>query len=375
MLSRAGTAVARGTVVGGLTVLFPILGLSPIAAAETSVTLSGEMEFRAGLVHNQRRQPGAGRRTEFGETNDAEIQVDARTKLDNGVKFHAHIELNGRDSSDRVDEQYLRITGGFGQLVIGWENSAAYQMQFRPKDAGIGIGDAEDWITNPTGASGSGDSGFEAVRLRFEDNDANKATYYTPRFAGVQFGLSYVPDTFQDTNGPVSSNGVYREGLSLGANLVRDFGSWGVGFAVGYSTWLDGPNDLGERPQGLSLGGRVKVGRVTVAAAYAKFDDLFDRGGADPGNAQDGYGYQAGVAYAAARDAFSLVYHRGVSADETAFSGDDKSDILMLSARRTLAPGVSIAGSAAFAHWHGEIPGPADDNKGWTFVFELLLEF
>ena len=84
---------------------------------------------------------------------------------------------------------------------------------------------------------------FGTTRSRFHDNDSEKINYYTPRFAGFQFGASYIPNSSQDRNGapePIST--AYSQGYAFGANFVRTFGAFDIAASAGYMA-VAGPAD------------------------------------------------------------------------------------------------------------------------------------
>lgn len=376
-LLNGTTAIgALGTILGGaLSAAVPVGGNS--AEAGVTVSVNGFIRQRVGFATNRDGHADVGGRTDVDSQSDSEIHFNARTELDNGIKIRGHVELDANSQDDIIDEQYVQISGNFGQLVLGSENSAAYQMQIFPRTVGIGLGEVEEWVVEASGASGSGDSAIEDVRLRFEDNDADKVTYYTPRFAGFQLGMSYVPNTEQDMNGSqASTDAVYGNGLAVGLNFKRKFDGFGVGVAGGYTTWLTQPfAHPGANPEGFGAGAELGVGALTFTGGYMSINNLFDGAGDVTDDAQDGYGYAFGVRYKMGPNRFGAMYHHGVVEGKTNIDGEDRSDLVFLSADRKLGPGVRVSLSAFWADWVGEEPGPDDDNDGYGIVTELRLSF
>ena len=374
----------KGTAAHG--VLGAMLGGAFIAAApvdltraEAGVTVSvnGFVRQRIGFATNRDGHADVGNRVDVDSQSDSEIHFNARSELDNGIKLRAHVELDANNQSDIIDEQYITIDGNFGRLVLGSENSAAYQMQLRPRTVGIGYGEIEEWVVEASGASGSGDSAIEDLRLRFEDNDSDKITYYTPRIAGFQLGVSYVPNAEQDMNGSIATiDEVYGNGVAVGLNFKRKFDGFSIGVAGGYTTWLTQPiNHPGANPEGFSAGVELGVGALTFNGGYIYFNNLFDGAGDFTDDAQDGYGYGFGVRYKTGPYQFGALYHHGVVEGKTNIDGEDRSDLVFLSAQRRLGPGVRISLSAFWADWVGEEPGVDDDNDGYGVVTEVRLDF
>ena len=63
------------------------------------------------------------------------------------------MQLEGNGGGDTIDESYLIVKGGFGEINLGSENSAMYKMHYGAKDMGIGFnsGDQSAWVN--TGGS------------------------------------------------------------------------------------------------------------------------------------------------------------------------------------------------------------------------------
>ena len=184
-----------------------------------------------------------GERAAFDVHTENEIHFNARTELDNGIKLRAHIELEAgagiSPASDVIDEQYIIVRGNFGQLTIGSEDNAGHLMTIGYMGSwATGVGqnltfDVGDFITRPYGAKFDG--ALNDPRLRDGDNDSDKITYYTPRFAGFQLGGSYIPNASQDRGGSqASTDETYHDGYSFGLNFQRKFDQFGIGAGVGY---------------------------------------------------------------------------------------------------------------------------------------------
>jgi len=62
------------------------------------------------------------------------------------------------------------------------------------------------------------------------NNDAQRITYFTPRFSGFQLGASYARDANQDNSNQVdaNANGTLHDIFDIGANYVNSFGAFDV---------------------------------------------------------------------------------------------------------------------------------------------------
>src|SRR5690606_27287688 len=103
------------------------------------------------------------------------------------------------------------LEGGFGRFEIGGTDGSAFKMHYTSPWFVPGNGvDSPNILNLPSTVNISRHSTFSLMAA-----DANKVTYFTPRFAGFQLGLSYTPD--------VSYNGPNPNGLGAlpGGTLGR----------------------------------------------------------------------------------------------------------------------------------------------------------
>lgn len=165
-----------------------------------------------------------------------EVRFTATSLLDNGMTVGAETQLNVINGSGTIDETYIWVEGGFGKTTIGSENDASYLMHYSaPWTVGLNGVDSPNYRHTAT----------TAVRTSTQthlSNDSNKITYFTPRFSGFQFGVSYTPE--YAGNDPVANGwGVRDRGLDgsgmhdiigVGANFTRDLGDFAVSASAGW---------------------------------------------------------------------------------------------------------------------------------------------
>jgi len=150
--------------------------------------------------------------------HEGEIHFTGNTTLDNGLKFGVNIQLEARATGDQVDETFMFVEGSFGRVNMGSENSAAYLMHYSAPAPVIG------YVLDDNNANASG---FAAVVTSANGtSDADKITYFTPRFSGFQFGASYTPDSGWESgqDSPYSPNnleGTREEAYALAVNYVN----------------------------------------------------------------------------------------------------------------------------------------------------------
>jgi len=380
MLAGAGEAQAQGT---------------PIA-----VTVGGYFYNFVGWVdQDDRKGAGAiGKPASVDQQNDGEIWFNIRGQLANGMVIGGRVELEAMTESDQIDESYLFVEGGFGRFELGTINNVAYRMQYRGPNVASGFGHNEgnvvNWVVNST-RSPLFDSTLNITALRFVDNDSNKINYYTPRFAGFQFGLSYIPEASQDREAivPNLSDG-YNNGFAAGANYVQDFGTWRIAAALGYMRWEAPDGSPNKDPYGYSAGLQLGFGGLTVGGSYARIKNGRTAAGgcssgagtnsagnssggatAAPGCAIDGDAWDVGVQYVSGPASVSLSYLQGNNKGTLGTSGEDKHWTVTLVGRYTLAPGIALMASLFYVDYDGKDPGPGFDNQGGGIVGGLLLNF
>ncbi|MDF3072969.1 MAG: hypothetical protein K0S54_636 [Alphaproteobacteria bacterium] len=133
---------------------------------------------------------------------EGEIWFNGITKLDNGTNVGFRIELEAYTTADQVDEHYLFFSGDWGRIEAGATNGVMSKMVYGAPSALPGFGFISQnfnfgtgWATNTAYST--------AIQDDRHNGDANKISYFTPRFAGFQLGVSYTPEFQPGVNGNV----------------------------------------------------------------------------------------------------------------------------------------------------------------------------
>jgi len=377
------------------------------AEAKIDVTTNGYFNVHVGapLADNEDVfEPGGGTSTINGPgprivehsvadvQTDGEIHFNASTELDNGIKLRAHIELETGDAgfeTDYIDEQYVIVRGNFGQLTIGSEDVAPQLMT---------LGYSGSWATQ-VGLNNNLDAGryfgrpyvpkntvFD-IRLAADiSNDADQISYFTPRFAGFQFGVSYIPNQEQDQSGsPASTDAQYHDGFGIGANFDRKFDMFGIGTGVGYTTfnapsnWVDAKD-----AQQWNAALRLDFGPFRIAGAVRKVINFME-GDTKASTTRSGTIYDIGGRLTFGPNAFSLTYANGYCHCDRATGDDRERQVAILSYARTLAPGVKWAADILYGNFEGDAaqsvvdaaigPGGKQDYDGFAINTSLSMNF
>ncbi len=341
---------------------------SAMAAEKIQAKVGGYMEQWIGFTD----QDDVGTGTDLSGADiksDSEIHFKGSTTLDNGIEFGINVQLEGNTDGDQIDESYLFVSGSFGEVNLGGENSAMYKMHYAPSDFGIGLnsGDQNGWVS-AAGVGGTtgqfrgpfGSTYAEPGRV----NDANRITYYSPRFSGFQIGASYTPDNTEDSNGNNDRNSGLNDGFSVGANFKGDFGGASVGVSGGYGQ-IDNGAAGGDDPEAYNVGATVSFGGFGIGASYAEADDDTSVG--------DMEGYNLGASYSSGPWGVSLSYYNGErDGGGTALAAE--METVHLSGKYALGPGVTAAATLGFNDIEDE-SGTGEDNEGTYFVAGIRLSF
>ena len=354
------------------------------AASKIKMKIGGYMEQWVGYVSNDDGvdQDFSG----FDVKSDAEVMFKGSTKLDNGMTVGVNVQLEANSNAgDQIDESYIILKGGFGEINLGSENSAQYKMHYAPSDFGIGMnsGDESSWVATIADAGGDqisksgmfraplGSTYVEVTRA----NDSEKITYYTPRVEGFQLGVSYSPDSNQDSNGMPNRDTNNTDLVMVGANFKRNMGGMSIGVSAGYGTVTDAPSAAGSlEPSATNFGVKIGMGGMSAGVSMASFEDH---------GSGDGTSINAGVAYSSGKMGVSLAYLHGErDGSGTTGAGDldgqSESDVFHLSAKYSLGGGVTWAGTlghVTFSSDDVDIDNTVDEVSATYVVTGIKIGF
>ncbi len=304
------------------------------------------------------------------QQSDSEIHFRGKLEADNGLTFSVKVELEGNsrttgdpgESDTPIDESQLTVRGAFGEIVLGAEDGASVLTHHGVRDVGFGMvcGDVGKWINgiDECSTKGLGTAGHGL-------GDRNQISYFSPRVSGVQFGVTYVPNSKQEAEkAPLHNNDV--DAGSIGANYKGEFGGANVAVSAGHyerSQTAAGSDAFTYTNFGLQVG----MGAFSFDVAYATADDGMKADGVNDVDV-----VAAGVMYSDGPMAISLA-HTMAEADE----GTEQSATL-LSGSYTLAPGVAWKSTLFGAEKdRGSSAGEDEGStvEGTGFVTGITLSF
>ncbi len=331
------------------------------ASEKISLSVGGYMEQWAGVASQDNAYAS---RNAF--QSDTEVHFKGSTTLDNGIEVGASIELEGEggNSGSMIDEQYLYVNGGFGQVKLGAEDGAANDMSILAPSTGpvnAQDGDLSNWVSLST----------NYANYYSQGGDAKRVTYYTPVLGGFRAGVSYTDDKTSENNDTATTN---NSVVSLGLEYKGDFD--GVSVAVAAT----GEQDQASEGQWYHVGGTVGFGNFTVGASYGVADDEISAGNRNAKDREQD-GYDVGVSYAMDAATVSATYYHETEEQGTG-GGEDELDVVHLGLSYTLGAGVEWKSSvfwfdnarsaSSTIRGTGEL---STDNDGYGVVTGLKLTF
>jgi predicted porin len=332
---------------------------APASAAEWNVRVGGYMEQYIGYADVDANFSGD--YDGIDSKMDPEVWFLPSITLDNGIKFAANIQLEGLTDSDQIDESMMIITGSFGEVILGSENSAGFLMTYVAPDVTfINLNSGSTTMFIPWSGNGAGDDLFRGtLNTTFiensRNNDAQRFTYFSPRFAGFQVGVSYARDGLQDNNSQVDVNvengGFPTDIFDFGANYVQSFGDFDVAVS---GRWGTGNDHSGDDATIWSTGLNLGFGGFTVGGSYAEQNNNGHR-------FRNGEAYDLGVSYETGPWGVSFTYQHGENQgnpdpDGTLERGDEESDQYLVGLSYDLAKGVNVGAYGVYVDF--------DDAKG-----------
>jgi len=343
---------------------------------------------------------------EFTSVQNAEVYFKMRGELDNGLKVGGRIELEGETTGDQIDQHYLTLSGGFGELRVGSINSGRYSYGWNTDAPAVGVPINSGWMSGFVAAQNNSGLRFRSVGLSTVidfSNDESKITYFTPRFNGFQLTASWTPRGHATTSnsvgqggstfffsGPADENIINTNGFDLGLSYSGDFDGVGVEVQAGLATATasnQADNSGLDDPFAYNGGIAVSYSGFTVAGSFAVVDEPLGLlcsgtavGVAACASSNEGESFNVGIGYSTGPWDFSLTYFQGEEEGFTAASpfgagGDDENTFVALAASYTLGPGLRTSFSILDIDLDGGRPGSVDDNDGIAVVWGIHAGF
>ena len=324
----------------------------------------------------------------FGNTalfSDGEVQFRGKTTLDNGIEIGVRVELEAFSRGDQIDENYVFLEGGFGRLQLGSDDPAPYQQAVVAPNVGVPInsGWLSLFIPNPDGFT---TTAFQTTpEISVDDNLIN---YFSPRFAGFQLGLSYIPSLVnsgfdagnavnQDVpfgngegNNALADDNDRQHGLGAGVNFTNSFNGVDVQAGVGIQ-YVDEPDEDNqgnavdfEEVLAYNFGAVVGLGGFSFGGSLGIMDAQ--------NLASDGHHWDVGLAYATGPWSVSGTFIMGEREGDVANNDEDESMGLAGAVAYALGPGITTNFTLLYADYDAE---DGNDGEGFGGVLGLRVNF
>lgn len=376
-------------------------------AAGPTVTIGGSIDAQVGVASQDSAYEASTNEAVFTrdthtQTNtEIHVKVDGRT--DSGLGYGARIELEADVNQDddasannNSERGFIYVESALGRVEAGATGSASDALQVDASTlarATGGInGDFYDYLdldgnstgsTNPIPfailpslptASALGSLDNSGIN-RTEIATANKISYYSPRVAGFQAGVSYTPDLQErgTSNGWSGSNGTAQQSIedvwNLGLNYQGQYDEIGVEAAVTYEQG-DAESATRDDLKAYNLGANVNFMGVTVGGSWAQADEF---GVTSTQNAEAEI-WTLGAAYEFGPFAASVTYLESEVENGVALNQDSEFNNLVLGADYQLAPGLVPYVEVAFFDTDDN-SAATTDNDGSLVIVGTELTF
>ena len=370
------------------------------AQAQVEVSIGGFYEINFGGGANDDAIVNSDNGDNFGFRTDGEVHFDVRGMTDNGLQFGVNIELetSDQDEEDNLDEAFAFIAGDFGRVIVGFDDGANEVLAVTAPGAvtpvGLNDGTQTSFILSPGGTAGthigySGGSAFFTTALAPNaSSDDLKIVYFSPRFSGFQFGVSFEPQSTDggsdDDNDQLvdpTRNLDYHYGIQAAVNYSNEFDGIGVDASAGLA-YASAPNDSALNPAirdnvddyiGYNLGLNISYAGFTVGGSFAHVVDgdilapgvgpfLFN----SSTNA-DSIGFDVGVEYSTGPIDVGVTVFYGETTDVA--GGADAEHLSILGGvNYALGSGLDAFAGIGYSEYDNDLATQNDNDGIWGFT-------
>ena len=301
-----------------------------------------------------------------------EIHLKPEATLDNGLTMGAHIDLKGGGDLDQVEERWIYLLGGWGQLRIG-DSEDARELKSTASTPPIKRpGAIRRFFTFDN--SGPGQVVSTVSTTRNVENNAAMLTYSTPSFRGFQFAVSYAPGGQEDhvrlRAANIDTCPWTEDAFSMGADYLGELGDVSLRAGGGYSEGTPACEESeGDKPRLWAAGINVSYANLTVGGSIMFANEIL----ADPtsgGVVEHNTELELGVAYVSNPLSIEIGWHHG--AYDRGGLGTDTLEQARIGASYALDAGISLDAMVGYANYNCET---CNDSKVWQTVIGAAIVF
>lgn len=328
--------------------------------------------------------------------DDSEIYFTGNSTLDNGLRVDVIIQLEtdqttsnvgaggsaNVNSNHSIDETYIKLTGGFGDIRVGNTKAAAFVLGIPTLPAGIIRHDTLDvgrFVVAPSGtASAAGvdtpTSPFflNGITADVGPSDAMKIVYISPVFYGFRGGVSYWPS---GPGGDLISHQPSTQNSAADYTLQYKgkFGDVGVDVAGHYVWQSNAAGAYGS--QTWNGGAAVSYAGFRLSGRYGVSDQNTGAGTPATLRIVSDFQWDAELRYASGPWAVSFTYQHGESEESIAIPANLEKTVYMFGAQYAIGPGITVGANVFHADWQDEVTAAANNNDGWAVVGGIKVRF
>ena len=292
----------------GTTGLVAATLVASAASAQTpKVTIGGFADFQAGYISDD--LDGNQRSHSF--RNDTEVSIRVDGKSEAGLGYGAVIDLEADVSADVNGEglnaarTYVYLDGNWGRFELGSNEGPAETMRVDASSLAAATGGIDgDWVFFANNAVGgfittpSLPLAHGSVNILNDESvdNANKITYYSPRYYGFQLGAAYQPDSGdrgQITQSFDNAIGQFGETVDLGLNYEGTYRT--ASFAAAATAQFGDAEANQEDLTAYNVGALVGYKGFHIAGSYGDWEGSVDT--INLANNAEGDYYTAGIGY------------------------------------------------------------------------------
>ena len=338
-------------------------GASAAQAQDASLSLSAFSSFYANVV-DQDNPPVTGGNpyadTDYDFSTNTEVEVNGEVTLDNGITAGMSVEFeadnaDGVGARDNVDENLIYLSGSFGRVEFGHEDGPADVMRYGATSIKAVF---PGGYNNTTGTFINHSGNAPTATVLSDSSDGQKVTYFTPRFAGIQAGISLAPDSSQADfpfSGAATTRNATQDHFEGGINYVNSFNGFDLAVsltgdyvATPANRNLPGSSD----PYHVALGAVLGFGGFEFGGAAAMGETNVD---------DELQAYDLGVAYSTGPWSVSLT---GIYSQFEQDATGNEDDFMegQLGVNYALGSGVSVFATGTVGEHDTEVAGSTDND-------------
>lgn len=317
-------------------------GAAAMAQEAPTLTINGTSRF-AVYMADQDQRDGIGKGYKF-STENTEIHFNLAGQADNGLRYALKVEMDANaHNQGNADEIRIRLQGDWGIVDLGDEDGVEDLMPVGGYRILAGRGGWDGGIFNifnPIGVKRT------AQGVVGDTSDATKISYYTPRIAGFQAGVSFTPNVNQDGQAKRSDRDDtgFQNHWALGLAYQETFNEVSVSLGGAYSWATAKRTVFGEREnvRAYSLGGWVGYAGFRVGGGYGNSGRSGEQS-VNPNYSRDSW-WDVAADYTMGPWRASVGHFRATGKSAVVGISDDRTEITQFGVTYSIAPGLNAFG-------------------------------